>query len=169
MPLNPLPPDPEPTEADLARHWPDLRGITDRQARWFAKTRWKTVEQEKNPDAFLVHFFNDGGYVASLERHKLYLETPLWRAIRARRLVKAGRKCACCSSEATQVHHRDYRPRVLAGQDDSPLVALCEVCHIQKVHGKGERLAEDRTWDEAERVLDKLVAKEDARLALAAG
>lgn len=44
-----------------------------------------------------------------------YLASPLWAAIRERKLAAEGRRCFACGKVATQVHHGDYREPTLAG------------------------------------------------------
>lgn len=109
---------------------------------------------EQHPDKFLVAFVRNKDWYENE-----YLTGTLWKSIRERVLKDASHKCACCPAKATEVHHRDYRPRVLSGDDISPLVALCRKCHrrIDEVKGKN-------SWNESERLLAELVAAEEARV-----
>lgn len=158
MPLHPIPPDPEPTEAEIEEEilrkfsgatLPDhVREI----ARFFCHARMRL----EHPDSFLAPFSTwnpDLNYPAYLKSHR-------WHEIKSRVLGKAGRECAGCLDQATQVHHRDYRPRVLAGEDDTPLVPLCKSCH-DKVHYK-EDGTRRQVWQEEERALTGLVKRKDA-------
>lgn len=54
-----------------------------------------------------------------------------------------------------QVHHRDYRPRVLRGEDDTPLVALCRHCHDQVDKLSKEKSRQD--WNDKEDILAEMV------------
>ena len=82
--------------------------------------------------------YNEGWY------KKIYLFSDLWlEQFRPRVLAAANDKCVACGAKATEVHHRDYRPRVMAGEDLSPLVALCENCH-DYIHYDANR--EFRSW-----------------------
>jgi hypothetical protein len=149
--LKPIPPDPEPSEQELASLIADHRvDGTPYQQRSFAEVLWKADRQRKHPDDFLVAFF-----FCDWER-KDYLASPLWKGIRRDVLRAADHKCACCGGRATQVHHRDYRPRVPAGLDLSPLVALCASCH-KFIHKDGP---EFRNWHETEHILASLVARQ---------
>ena len=114
----------------------------------------KFSKWEQHPDEFLVAFVRDKYWY-----EKEYLTGALWKSIREGVLKNASYKCACCPANATEVHHRDYRPRVLSGDDISPLVALCRRCHrwIDEVKGK-------YSWNEFERLLAELVAAEDTRV-----
>ena len=110
MPLASIPNDPSPSESDLAA----FSSVT----RELAEMAWRDKVRTENPDAFLVPF------VPNVENYLVYLRSPLWRKIRRRVLNAAHRECAGCGQIATEVHHRDYRPRVLKGKDDGPLARL---------------------------------------------
>ncbi|HEX4302720.1 MAG TPA: HNH endonuclease signature motif containing protein [Rhizomicrobium sp.] len=108
-------------------------------------------EPRDEPNAFLVPFVPDE------KAYNRYRKSAEWQKIRARVISTARGRCRCCGKAANEVHHRDYRPRVLAGADDSALVAVCTDCH-RKIH-----FAEDGQrrpfWQENERVLAALVAQ----------
>lgn len=156
MPLKPLAPDPVPSDGDLAPHRPVGPDVTPEIAHGLARLIWQHERTRLDPDASLVHF------VPSSLDYAEYLSSENWKAIRSRVFDSVDHKCAGCSAKATQVHHRDYRPRVLDGQDLDPLVALCRRCHylIHKKVGTSER-----TWQEEEEVLARLVEARDAILA----
>jgi hypothetical protein len=156
MPLARIPGDPLPTYDDLTKHgydgpWPPS-GLLDQQKCFSAKSAWKEVLLTRDPNAFLVpgvqnqNWYND--YLWSDKN---------WKRQKRRVVKGADGNCQCCGASATEVHHRDYRPRVLAGDDDSPLVAICRPCH-DKVHNDGTRR---RQWDESECVLQELVSARD--------
>src|SRR4051812_29579299 len=70
--------------------------------------------------------------------YQTYLESPLWRQIRARVLQAAGRRCCACPAEGcAQVHHESYSLAVLAGEDDSKLHVVCDACHERAHHYGG--------------------------------
>jgi 5-methylcytosine-specific restriction endonuclease McrA len=155
MPLPAIPRDPEPTEAQCREYldrypatWPES------QRHSFASFFWKCDAKKRDPDLFLVAFAGwlpDGYYEA-------YRKTSTWRAIRKRALAAADYECACCPSRATEVHHRDYRPRVLSGDEISPLVAICRKCH--------DRIEEAKkvSWNKAEALLACMVAEKEAQM-----
>ncbi len=58
-----------------------------------------------------------------------YLDSPLWRKIRAKVLPRNEGRCAFCGAPATQVHHRAYTYRVLRGLKPNLLVQCCGTCH----------------------------------------
>jgi hypothetical protein len=62
--------------------------------------------------------------------HADYLETPLWKKqIRPHIMERDNGKCQRCGERATEVHHLSYEGRVMLGENDSELVALCRGCH----------------------------------------
>ena len=154
MPLTILPPDPEPTNAELAPYmasyvvntstlYPDL-------TRRLARLCWRSDQQKANPDLFAVPFSPDEGYPE-------YLASPLWASIR-KRIRAANPICVGCNRYASEVHHRDYRPRVMRGEDVTPLVSICPPCH-RKVHTGGW----NASWQEEEARLQALVAGKEGR------
>lgn len=164
MPLAELPADPEPTDEEI-RGFIELRGDSHGEMyAGFARMDWRQARETDDPNAFLVPFqgwvraFPDGA-----PDYQTYCQSPRWLAIREKVLTAAHWKCACCRHRATVVHHRDYRPRVLLGDDLTPLVALCESCH-HKVHPSLDHKY-DESWQEAEATLAAMVAEEDLRLA----
>jgi hypothetical protein len=78
-------------------------------------------------------------------------------------LAAANYECACCTSRVTEVHHRDYRPNVLSGNNIIPLVAVCRPCHT-----KIERTKAKESWNEAEIVLASMVAAKETQIAVLA-
>jgi len=66
-----------------------------------------------------------------------YLESDLWKFIRAAVLGQANGICKGCGAEATEVHHLKYNKAVLLGKNFfkkppkpiEALVALCRGCH----------------------------------------
>jgi 5-methylcytosine-specific restriction endonuclease McrA len=96
-------------------------------------------------------------FVPDDKAYNRYRKSIAWQKLRARVIGKARGRCRGCGERATEVHHRDYHPSVLAGQDEGALVAVCSGCH-RKIH-----FAEDGTrrvsWQESERVLADLVAQ----------
>lgn len=71
-------------------------------------------------------------------RYADYLASPLWATIRGRVLAASRFCCGCKATTPTQVHHKKYSAAVLAGQDDTQLVALYRQCHERiefNVHG----------------------------------
>ena len=73
-------------------------------------------------------------HVAFMERHKSYLRTPEWRAVRKSALVAAGNVCSKCRRGGRlEVHHKTYARWGKEELDD--LLVLCHACHL-KTHGK---------------------------------
>lgn len=152
--------DPEPTKAEFQKHWPDIRffpGVSPKVqrsiCRSLAKMAWKSAVTEKEPDAFLVPFVKD------TERYNEYLNSPEWDRIKGKVLRLHNYQCACCSNRANQVHHRDYRPRVLRGEDMNALIPICKRCHDDV-----EEARKGTGWQAGERVLADLLAKKASTL-----
>lgn len=58
-----------------------------------------------------------------------YLNSPLWKGIRARVLIRDGNKCRLCQRNAEQVHHRAYDYATMSGCCIDRLISICESCH----------------------------------------
>jgi len=67
--------------------------------------------------------------------YREYLQSQEWAAIRARVLLRAGRKCEGCGEEATQVHHLTYEH--VFEEFLFELIAVCRGCH-ERLHDHGE-------------------------------
>ena len=168
MLLNKIPPDPEPTESELEKmvqqRASEIVSGDSREIDRFVRAVWAGMRREQEPDAFHVAFstfvqvFPDGAL-----DYQAYLNTSFWNCIRTRVLKAASGKCACCPKPAKQVHHRDYRPRVLRGEDDSPLVALCTQCHDMVDNTDKGKSRE--SWNKKEAILATMVRRETRRLA----
>jgi 5-methylcytosine-specific restriction endonuclease McrA len=148
MHLPPIPTDPEPTDAeiDAVEKALDKRGRPD-VIRRLARLGWRYERRLAAPDDFLVPFAD---WVVG---YKDYLASPQWQSIRQYVLREADHRCVGCGGSATQVHHRDYRPRVLRGEDLIALVAMCKTCHERIHEGK------DTPWEEQEQRLYAMVAR----------
>ena len=162
--LNPITPDPEPTDAELTAYMKDVpERLPDRARRSIAEFWWEIAKQDEEPNAFRVWrspMYDDEGNYNEGWYKKIYLFSDLWlEQIRPRVLAAANDKCVACGAKATEVHHRDYRPRVMAGEDLSPLVALCENCH-DYIHYDANR--EFRSWSDTERLLVERVERREA-------
>lgn len=148
MPLATLPLDPEPTAAELAAYMAKTTIIDPVIRCNFARLQWQADQQQANPNLFAVPFSPHEGYPD-------YLASPLWASIRGR-VLTATPMCVGCNRYASQVHHRDYRPRVLSGEDLTPLIPVCASCH-RRVHvGKPEP-----SWEDQENRLQALVAEKE--------
>lgn len=58
-----------------------------------------------------------------------YLDSDLWKSIRAKVLIRDKRRCRCCKEPAFQVHHDSYGEATLRGDAFDRLFAICEKCH----------------------------------------
>lgn len=158
MALAELPPDPEPNETDLEPFLEAVGRCRDESVRYgLAIMRWRLQKSQEDPDLFAVRFAGDGRDFAGFADYESYLRSPLWKDIRQKVLRANDGECAGCENRASQVHHRDYRPRVLCGKDLTALVPVCQSCH-EKIEDarKGEH------WGAGERVLYDLVARKES-------
>lgn len=160
MPFPKLPPDSQPSEADiqaiLRADAFSYSGIN--LARTVAELIWKYRRMKADPNAFLVPFWSDDAELPSpCTTYASYLRCDHWKVIQQRVMERAGHLCECCGEWAREVHIRDYRPRVLAGDDPTPLVAVCPRCR--------DYLLEDpvtggmRDHEEQEAALARIYAK----------
>ena len=150
MPLHTLPLDPESTAAELATYIAKTPTARPDVTRGLAELCWKSDQQKANPDMFTVPFSPYEGYPE-------YLASPLWASIR-KRVLTATPICVGCNRYATQVHHRDYRPRVMPGEDITPLVPMCPPCH-KHIHAGGP----GTSWGDEEDRLQALIARKEGR------
>jgi len=58
-----------------------------------------------------------------------YLQSSLWRKVRAAAWKKHGNICSLCRSTAVVLHHLDYSEQTLIGEDLDGLTPLCQRCH----------------------------------------
>jgi hypothetical protein len=160
MPLAKLPPDPAPTDEELAT----IRGVPVASLTVgdyiFGEMEWQRLSQERDPNAFLVRYATDATNFGWSLDYRDYLKSKEWKKIRKRVLESADYLCAGCGGTASAVHHRDYRPRVLIGEDDAPLIPLCSECH-DAIHIDNK--AAD-AWDKAEAALAALIAMNEAKI-----
>jgi hypothetical protein len=159
MPLFPIPADPKPTRAELAAEIRRWRGrISDKILMEWARFQWDCDQRKERPDDFTWPFSTWLLASDPTFNYDEYLKSDIWQQQRERVLTAAHHICAGCLGRATQIHHRDYRPRVLRGEDDSPLVAMCRRCH-DAIHTGAP------SWQEIERRLAEIVTFKDANAA----
>jgi hypothetical protein len=60
-----------------------------------------------------------------------YLRSAHWKRIRQRIMKRDGHLCVCCDGRASEIHHLTYEIKVLDGEDDTKLAAICKECHRQ--------------------------------------
>lgn len=78
--------------------------------------------------------------------YREYLDSDLWRSIRASVFRAKGRMCCCCGKRATQIHHTYYSFRTLSGDPaslENSAWPVCAKCH-KKTHFKSDK--EFRNW-----------------------
>lgn len=62
-----------------------------------------------------------------------YLDSELWDSIRQRVVQYKGWRCCTCGAPHTEIHHYDYSPESLRGDDLTNLWPICGTCH-KEVH-----------------------------------
>ncbi|HEY5845631.1 MAG TPA: HNH endonuclease signature motif containing protein [Nakamurella sp.] len=68
------------------------------------------------------------------QRHREYIDSPVWKRRRARYLASHYPKCAACgTSYGIEVHHRTYDNAFQGQELDADLVAVCRD-HHQRAH-----------------------------------
>ena len=98
------------------------------------------TEAEKREYAERAKSLKEMGYTSYSD----YLESPLWRSIRARAL-RPGAWCVSCGCKATQVHHTRYARVDLDGTCLQHLLPVCGPCHRRaEFSTKGEKLGPQR-------------------------
>ncbi len=68
-----------------------------------------------------------------------YLQSDLWKKIRARCFGRFRMKCNLCGGQATEVHHIKYTHANLSGESIQHLVAVCRSCHEGVEFRDGEK------------------------------
>lgn len=61
--------------------------------------------------------------------YRNYLDSELWKSIRARVMKRDRFKCCVCRNKFHCVHHHDYDPATLLGKSIDRLFSLCEEHH----------------------------------------
>lgn len=111
------------------------------------ETRRKKRQPRHVPSARLPMYKQRDALVLELgfTSYSAYLASPLWKKIRAVARQRGGMWCALCQERGTQIHHRHYGRRVLAGKKTSGLVLLCSRCHraVEFFNDGFKRRAED--------------------------
>lgn len=115
----------------------------------FAEMEWRASIYKVSPNEFW-HPEPPDGY-----NDDYLINNKLWRSIKRKVLKAANHRCVVCASKATLVHHRDYRPSVMSGEELQYLVAICDDCHT-RVHIKPD--GSTRKLSECDKVLIDAVA-----------
>ena len=90
-----------------------------------------------------------------------YLDSELWKSIRAKVLIRDKRRCRCCLEPAFQVHHDSYGESTLKGDSFDRLFSICESCHRKL---EFEPSGRKRLFNEVRRELVKMLADCQAEL-----
>jgi 5-methylcytosine-specific restriction endonuclease McrA len=156
--LPPIEPDPVPSEAELLPYFEAAKKLRSSfisktfGLRFVALWAWRKDVLRGDPNVFLVSS-RPFGYAD-------YFQSNRWADIRSC-VPSCQPECACCHRKATEVHHRDYRPRVMSGDDLRPLVPLCRTCH-QTVHAILIGRGGPQDWLEQERLVAEMVSRKIA-------
>lgn len=60
-----------------------------------------------------------------------YLASDLWASIRQKTFQVKGDDCYLCEGKANHVHHVGYGRAAMIGENLSPLIPLCKICHYK--------------------------------------
>jgi hypothetical protein len=94
------------------------------------------------------------------QSYQEYLQSDLWKSIRERVLVRDNRICKACNAQANTVHHLIYNFKVLSGEFDDALVALCIDCHKRIEFDRNDK---KRDLKHANQVLKSLLGNKRKR------
>lgn len=83
-----------------------------------------------------------------------YLNSALWKTIRAAALRKYGKHCGVCGRPTHLIHHKGYGRDTLEGRTLDHLIPLCDPCH-KRVEFK--QSGKKRTIPEANLVLVRML------------
>lgn len=84
-------------------------------------------------------FNNGGGSYSSRNRflmelgftsYRQYLESDLWKEVKAEVFKRKGRYCLLCGCPASEVHHNRYHKNDLDGSKIKFLIPICRGCHL---------------------------------------
>lgn len=75
-----------------------------------------------------------------------YLESDLWKSIRARVIGTRGMACRMCGKPATAVHHNQYSEANLTGKSLGHLFPICHSCHESVEFVNGEKAEPRRVF-----------------------
>jgi len=104
---------------------------------------WSVCKNKRIRAGIVTRMWNKrtGNAPKAKPRYSEYLESDLWKTIRAKVLLRDGCICRVCRSKAIVVHHRNYNTATMSGDDLDSLISLCKSCH-KRVHRdeSGKRL-----------------------------
>jgi hypothetical protein len=157
MKLPELHPDRMPSDDELEEHrHSELGRVSLRPGdswREMASFPWKIETTKIDPDSFLVPFAHEIRVFPNIiTSYRSYQNSKLWKSIRQKVLERSSGRCECCGTRAEEVHHRDYRQRVLRGDDLLPLVSVCSRCH-ERIHYDHKSGKKYDSWNDAEAAL----------------
>jgi hypothetical protein len=83
------------------------------------------------------------------DSYRDYLQSELWRLIRAAVIERDNGICCLCNGEAKTAHHTCYTKAALSGRSIEGLIAICHSCHKfieRSQEGYKTRLNDSRQW-----------------------
>ena len=86
------------------------------------------------------HRLTDLGYAS----YQDYLQSPHWRSVKVRLLIKKPLCCVCENNRADTLHHLTYTR--IGTENDNDILLLCQNCH-NIIHAELDRRYSDRTME----------------------
>jgi 5-methylcytosine-specific restriction endonuclease McrA len=120
--------------------------------KWFEQEQEKIWAKYRDPNYKPVdedYWWRELGFSS----YEDYCQSPLWKKVRRRILLRDMATCRRCKGKATVVHHRRYTKETLEGTDDQWLCSLCEGCH--KFIEKDEQGIPRLRGEEMDKLLDE--------------
>lgn len=121
------------------------------------RIRKSSKQQESLPPKNKSKRFNQAFKHLGFSTHSEYLDSPLWKGIRTRVLIRDGNKCRVCLKNARHVHHRSYDYATMSGRNLGRLVSICDSCH-REIEFTGDA---KNTLRQAEKKLKLLLHEND--------
>lgn len=93
--------------------------------------------------------FSDVLTKLGFDTYEDYLQSSLWRNIRAEIFHRDKLKCRVCGNRAKLVHHQRYDIGTMQGKQNQNLVSMCHRCHEQAhydVNGNRLDMGQTRKW-----------------------
>lgn len=93
--------------------------------------------------------------------YKEYLNSDLWKLIRARGFKVHGNKCKICGQETNILHHKNYEWEILSGKTVNGLVPLCKTCHYHIEFSGGRKMSLDQANNKLAKYLSRKIKRKN--------
>lgn len=111
------------------------------------------------------------------DSYAAYLDSYLWKGIRAR-VLKRHRRCRLCRKWASQVHHQTYSEANLRGKTLQGLASICGTCHLaieydgerkcglEEVRRRFRKMLNALKWERVDREAEREAVRQNRELTL---